>query len=195
MGQTLKKTCERLDGVKEGLRSILRETWRYKLTHEQMLERRKALYASDTYKLLPRWGQAEISGYFDALYSCQVDQRIFWTHVFKGKRVLSHASCLDGHHGELDSELSYHCYLVRIDGKVKMVPFREKDRAKELVDELVDDELPNGAVIKARLTQDDLDAIKCRMVPDNDVIDVYITHKPNGKPVPAILAEVRGMPR
>jgi hypothetical protein len=180
MGQSLDKTRDYLNSVKEGLRSILRETWRYKLTHEKMLERRKAIYASEAYKRLPRWAEAEISGFFEAAYDLQINQRIFWTHVLDGKRVLSHDPSLDGKHGTLDSDLSYHCYLVRIDGKVQMIPFIEKDRAKELVSK--------------RLTQDDLDAIKRRMMPENDVIDVYLTHKPNGTPVPAILTQVVGMP-
>ena len=174
MGQSLDKTRDYLNSVKEGLRSVLCGTWRYKLTHEKMLERRKAIYASDAYKLLPRWAASEIGGYFDALYDCQINQRLFWTHVLDGKRVLSHDKCLDGRHGEIDMGLSYHCYLVRIHGEVQMIPFREEERAAELA--------------SGRLKQDDLDAIKRRAT--DVVLDVMLAHRPNGTPYPVIFTAV-----
>lgn len=182
MGQTLKRTSDMLSSVKTELQSLFRQTWRQKYTHDKMLELRKAIYEKDYYKLLPRWAQAEVSGFFGALYECEINRRILWTHVFEGKRVLCHAPCLDGKHGELDAKLSYHCYGVVIDGEFKLIPFRRKDRVAELDEE------------KPRITEEDLRKIDRRMMPENDVKDVYLAHKPNGTPYPVVFTEVIGMP-
>ena len=176
MGSSLDLAIDRVKAVKEDLRSLLRETWRFKLTHEDMLERRVRLYESNTYKRLPRWAKSEVKGHFEALYNCQVDQHLFWTHVLDGERVLTHDRRLNDRHGELDSSLSYHCYAVEIDGIVRLVPQRAVDRAREL-------ETP-------RLTQAVLNRINRRMMPNENVDDLFICHRPNGTPYPAKLVEV-----
>lgn len=94
------------------------------------------VYDNPGYKKITERDRGEIEGAWKLVRN-QHENKLFWTHVLDGRRVVTHDTCLEGRYQELDTSESYHCYLFGLirPGQERVlvyIPYRQEDRDREI---------------------------------------------------------------
>jgi hypothetical protein len=105
-------------------------------TAERITQYRLDIFNRVGYDKITERDRGEIDGVYKYVHG-QHEQKLFWTHILDGQRVITGDEKLDGRHHELDTSTSYHCYLFGLtrpgaERVLIFVPFRQADRDQEI---------------------------------------------------------------
>jgi hypothetical protein len=144
----------------------VRQCW----TFDRCLRWRGEHVHDKQYHNLQNWAKERVNTFFDVIFDRVGFGQVVWTHVLDDVRRIAKSPLFDGRYQDIDSDESAHCHaFLTPSGQVILLPFRQKDRKRE---------------IKAgRITREDIQTCKKsqRLVP---------ACKPNGSPVLALLCPV-----